>query len=58
MIRNKKGTSGYNGVLVDNCKKILQREWFVEVQHICREANRVADWLANWARNKKLGSIY
>uniref|UniRef100_A0A803N5K6 RNase H type-1 domain-containing protein n=1 Tax=Chenopodium quinoa TaxID=63459 RepID=A0A803N5K6_CHEQI len=33
---------------VNHCKKLIARpEWNVEVKHVYREANQVADWLAN-----------
>lgn len=49
MINNKKRDDSYNVILVDKCRQILQREWIVQIEHIYREANMVADWLANRA---------
>lgn len=35
--------------LTEGCKVLLTREWVVEVEHVFREGNRVADWLAKSA---------
>lgn len=41
--------TGYNGVSVDKCRRLLRRHWIVEITHIYKKANKVADWLENWA---------
>lgn len=38
-----------NQSIIQRCKELLARTWTVEVKHILREANRVSDWLVNWA---------
>lgn len=39
--------------IIDSCKELLSRSWAVEIRHILREANKVADWIVKWAT--KLG---
>jgi hypothetical protein len=41
--------------LVMACQEILAREWEAKVQHIFREANQVADFLAKKALSLGLG---
>lgn len=41
--------------LVEACQELMQREWYVMVVHIYREANAVADWIARWGLNQPLG---
>lgn len=36
-------------VIVDSCKELLSRQREVKVEHVLKEANKVVDWLANWA---------
>lgn len=48
-------TSNYFGSVVDRCKLLLSRGWSVEIIHLYREVNKVADWLANLALKKPIG---
>ncbi|CAA7051324.1 unnamed protein product [Microthlaspi erraticum] len=41
--------------LVRLCYGFISRDWLVRVTHVYREANRVADWLANYAFSLQLG---
>ncbi|CAN1768488.1 Putative ribonuclease H protein At1g65750, partial [Linum perenne] len=38
--------------------KIQQRDWQVTIEHVYREANRVADMLAHLGHSKPLGTIF
>lgn len=46
MLKRPKGVKGYNGVLVDRCIQLINREWIVEIAYIYRKANNAANWLA------------
>lgn len=43
LIMNNKVIIGYNRVLVDIYKALIEQDWIVEIQHIYREVNRMAD---------------
>lgn len=43
---SKKKTTKYNIILVDKCRDLFKQKSTVEFQHIYKEANKVADWLA------------
>lgn len=40
-------------MLIQECKELLSR-MIVEIKHIWRGANRIADWIAKWAAHKGL----
>ncbi|KAG7594637.1 Ribonuclease H-like superfamily [Arabidopsis thaliana x Arabidopsis arenosa] len=41
--------------LVRLCHGFLSRDWIVRISHLCREANRLADGLANYAFSLPIG---
>ncbi|KAK9019201.1 hypothetical protein V6N11_053728 [Hibiscus sabdariffa] len=41
--------------LISMIEKLINRNWFVQVQHVYRERNLVADRLASLSRNLPLG---
>ena len=41
--------------LLFKCKKLLSRGWEVSVLHVCREANRIADYLASLSLQQDYG---
>lgn len=43
LITRNKVVTGYNGILVDGCRALIEQDWVVKIIHIYREANRVAD---------------
>lgn len=42
-------------VLLNKYKELLGRNWSVEISHIYREANAVADGIANWVLQQPIG---
>lgn len=40
---------------IDECKELLTRNWIMEMRHIGREANEVADMIAKWAARQEFG---
>lgn len=44
--------------LVSNCKRIMNQFRRVDIQHIYRERNSVADGLATWSHNLDMGYWY
>lgn len=44
-----------NDMQTQSCKALLKRQWVVLVSKIYREANQVADGVANWVLNQALG---
>lgn len=42
-VTRKKRVASYYGILSDRCRNLLEREWIVQIQHVDREVNRVAD---------------
>ncbi|KAG7557811.1 Reverse transcriptase domain [Arabidopsis suecica] len=44
--------------LVRLCHSFIARDWLVRVTHVYREANRLADGLANYAFTLELGFLY
>lgn len=51
--------SGGEGVcnIVQQIRSFLSGRWNVKLKHIYREANKCADWLANWSLQHDLGYI-
>ncbi|EEF45439.1 conserved hypothetical protein [Ricinus communis] len=49
---------GVNRNLICACKDLLNRKWRVQVNHIFREGNFVADWLANHLLTRERGVHY
>ena len=45
---NSRRNEGYNYSIVRHIWALIDKEWHVEVKHAYREANRVADFIANW----------
>lgn len=43
--------------LLSDCKNLLSREWSVEMHHVCREANQVADGLAKHGLGMQIGVV-
>ena len=39
--------------LICDCRKLLEQDWEVRVQHIYREANECADALAKWGTHQR-----
>lgn len=48
-------TSMTDEVLVEKCKELIQTDWEIEVIHIYKEANTVADGVTNWALQQQIG---
>lgn len=41
--------------IIKECKKLLSRDWFIEILHICREANKIVEWITKWASGQGVG---
>ncbi|CAN1138929.1 Putative ribonuclease H protein At1g65750 [Linum perenne] len=44
-----------HGPILFHIRQMMQKNWNVKVQHSYRETNRVADLLANWGHDLRLG---
>ena len=44
-----------NKAIIRDIKRLLDRQWQVNMKHIYREANRAADFLASYAQHFNLG---
>lgn len=52
-------TTGPLQGMIKECQKIIhKKEWSVKVEHIYREANRCADWLANFGISCNSNLVY
>lgn len=38
--------------LIQDCKDLIAQSWSVRVEHISREDNQAADWVAKWAADQ------
>ena len=45
----------YNLLAVSVCRELLSQEWRVELLHVMKEANQVADGLARFGRRQHIG---
>lgn len=43
--------------VIQECREIISREWKIEIRHISREANKIADWIAKWAARRRVGTF-
>lgn len=50
--------SNLNTGLINHCRELLCRNWEVQIQHVFREGNAVADGLANKGLDLNLGAHY
>lgn len=55
MITNRGQITSHNRVLVNKYKEMLMQDYIMELRHIYREANRIADQTTNWAIKQKVG---
>lgn len=55
MLRKLNGVERFSGVLIEMCLQLINNDYMVEIAHIYREANKVADWLARWALKQSVG---
>lgn len=44
-----------HGILLNRCRSFLEQDWAEEVRKIYREANFVAEGVANWVLHQELG---
>ena len=44
-----------NAILVKTIRELLARDWIVHMEHVYREANSAADFLASYSLTKPLG---
>lgn len=43
MLTKTNGVKGYNGVSIERCLKLINKEWIVKITHVYREANIATD---------------
>lgn len=55
LLRKDGASLGPYALLVEKCKELSGRAWRVTLCHICREGNKVADWIANWVVHLQVG---
>lgn len=54
-LSNDPGSSTDKRVVMEKCKVVIRRDWEVMVIHIYREGNTVADGVANWVLEQRIG---
>lgn len=47
-----------DGSILNRLKELLCQNWSIQVNHVYREANTCADWLANQGHQQPLGYLF